>query len=117
MRLAAERVLDWDGGTRIGESLDQFVRTWGRRGVSRGATVVICSDGLDRGNPRVLADAIERLGRLSHRIVWMNPMAAEMGTMPNTLAMVIADPFIDAVETGHDLASLESFATRLAEIG
>ncbi|MEM7091530.1 MAG: VWA domain-containing protein [Actinomycetota bacterium] len=118
LRLAAERVVDWDGGTRIGESIEEFIRRWGRRGMSRGATVVICSDGLDRGNPRVLAESIERLSRLCHRIVWMNPLAADMPDgKPNTLAMVIADPFIDAIESGHDLASLEDFASRLAEIG
>ncbi len=118
LRLAAERVFDWDGGTRIGASLDEFVRTYARRGMSRGATVVICSDGLDRGNPILLSEALERLARLSHRIVWMNPLFADAthGT-PNTLAMAIAAPHLDAVETGHDLASLESFAVRLAEIG
>ena len=63
---AANRVFDWDGGTRIGESLDEFVRHWGRRGMSRGSIVVICSDGLDRGDPAVLAAAMERLSRLSY---------------------------------------------------
>ncbi len=58
---AARLVFDWEGGTRIGDSLDTFVRTWGRRGMSRGAIVVICSDGLDRGDPAVLASAMERL--------------------------------------------------------
>ena len=56
------RSFDWEGGTRIGDSLDAFVRGWGRRGMSRGAIVVICSDGLDRGDPAVLAGAMERLG-------------------------------------------------------
>ena len=53
---AARAVVDWEGGTRIGDSLDAFVRDWGRRGVCRGGIVVICSDGLDRGDPDVLAD-------------------------------------------------------------
>ena len=79
MRLAAARVLDFDGGTRIGESLDAFVRNWGRRGLSRGATVVVCSDGLDRGDPALLAEATERLSRLCHRIVWVNPLARGAG--------------------------------------
>ena len=60
-------------GRRIGDSLDTFVRDWGRRGVCRGGVVVICSDGLDRGDPAVLSVAMERLSRLSHRVVWMNP--------------------------------------------
>ncbi len=113
LRLAASRVVDWDGGTRIGRSLDAFVRDHGRRGVSRGATVVVCSDGLDRGSPGELADAIERLARLSHRLIWMNPLQGDGDEVPDTLAMSIVSPFVDAVESGHDLASLESFAAKL----
>ena len=54
---AARAAFDWDGGTRIGDSLDAFVRGWARRGLCRGGIVVICSDGLDRGDPAVLAAA------------------------------------------------------------
>ncbi|MXW75149.1 MAG: VWA domain-containing protein [Acidimicrobiaceae bacterium] len=124
MSLAAARVLDWDGGTRIGASLDHFVRKWGRRGLSRGATVVICSDGLDRGDPRLLTDSMEKLSRLSHRIIWMNPLIGNdvdappdtLG-MPNTLGMLAAGPYIDELASGHDLASLERFAARLPTAG
>src|SRR5262249_26768448 len=56
---AARAVFDWDGGTRIGASLESFVRDWGHRGLCRGGIVVICSDGLDRGDPSVLATAME----------------------------------------------------------
>src|SRR3954454_6808598 len=73
MQHAAETVVDWEGGTRIGDSLETFVRAWGRRGTGRGGIVVICSDGLDRGDPAVLAAAMERLARLCHRVVWLNP--------------------------------------------
>jgi uncharacterized protein with von Willebrand factor type A (vWA) domain len=115
---AAEAVVDWDGGTRIGESLGAFVRDWGRRGMSRGAIVVICSDGLDRGDPAVLDKALERLGRLCHRIVWLNPHATG-GTefRPSTLGMMVAAPHIDLLLSGHDLASLEEFAARLPDLG
>ena len=118
LKLAAGRVLDWDGGTQIGKSLETFVHKWGRKGLSRGATVVICSDGLDRGDPAVLADAMERLSRLCHRIIWMNPLVGDdIDALPNTLAMFVAGPFIDTLESGHDLASLESFAKKLPHIG
>ena len=118
MKLAAARVLDWDGGTQIGESLDTFIRKWGRKGLSRGATIVICSDGLDRGSPAVLADAMERLSQLCHRIIWMNPLVGDnVHTPPSTLGMLAAGPFIDSLESGHDLSSLESFASELAQIG
>ena len=117
MRLASERVVDWDGGTRIGDSIDTFVKRWGRRGLSRGATIVICSDGLDRGEPATLAESIERLERLSHRIIWMNPLHDEHSDAPPTLAMAVAGPHIDEVASGKDLASLEAFAARLRDIG
>ena len=70
---AAKAVFDWEGGTRIGDSLDTFVRDWGRRGMCRGGIVVICSDGLDRGDPAVLAERDGAAVRLCHRVVWMNP--------------------------------------------
>jgi len=117
MKLAAKRVVDWDGGTRIGDSIDAFVKDWGRRGLSRGATVIICSDGLDRGDPATLADAIEKLERLSHRIVWMNPLHDVGGGGPPTLAMAVASPHIDEVASGKNLESLEAFAARLPQIG
>lgn len=98
LRLAGDTVADWEGGTRIGASVDAFVRRWARRGMSRGATVVICSDGLDRGEPRLLASAMARLSRLSHRIVWVNPH----GTA-RSVAMMAADPHVDAVLPAADL--------------
>ena len=111
---AARAAFDWDGGTRIGDSLDAFVRDWGRRGVCRGGIVVICSDGLDRGDPAVLAAALERLSRLSHRLVWLNPHKGDdPGFRPSTLGMMIAAPHIDLLLSGHDLASLEKLATLL----
>ena len=108
---AARTVVDWDGGTRIGGSLEEFVRKWARGGLCRGAVVVICSDGLDRGDPEVLAAALERLGRLCHRIVWLNPHKGDDPDFrPNTLGMMVAAPHIDLLLSGHDLASLEELA-------
>ncbi len=113
---AGAEVLDWAGGTQIGASLDQFVRTYARRGMSRGAIVVICSDGLDRGDPAVLDDALDRLSRLCHRIVWMNPMTAADTDVPVSLGMSVALPHVDVVWSGHNLASLEAFAAELPQI-
>ncbi len=111
---AAATVFDWEGGTRIGDSLDAFVRDWGRRGLCRGGIVVICSDGLDRGDPGVLAAAMERLGRLSHRVVWMNPHKGDnLAFRPSTLGMMVAAPHIDLMLSGHDLSSLEELAALL----
>jgi uncharacterized protein with von Willebrand factor type A (vWA) domain len=114
---AAKLVFDWEGGTRIGESLDTFVRQWARRRMSRGSIVVICSDGLDRGDPAVLAGAMERLSRLNHKVVWMNPHKGDdRDFQPSTLGMLVAEPYIDLLLSGHDLASLEELADRLPEL-
>jgi hypothetical protein len=117
MQQAATTVFDWEGGTRIGASLDTFVRHWGRRGMCRGAIVVICSDGLDRGDPAVLAGAMERLARLSHRVVWVNPHKGDDADfVPSTLGMMVAAPSVDLLVSGHDLRSLEALAAVLPEL-
>lgn len=114
LELAAKAVVDWEGGTRIGESLDRFVRIWGRRGLCRGGVVVICSDGLDRGDPSLLASSMERLARLCFKVVWMNPHKGDnVDFKPTTLGMMVAAPHIDVVLSGHDLASLEELAGML----
>lgn len=114
---AARTVVDWEGGTKIGASLDLFVRTWGRRGLCRGAIVVICSDGLERGHPELLATAMERLARLSHRIVWMNPLKGDNTEFrPRTVGMLAALPHVDRLLSGHDLSSLEELAGCLPEL-
>ncbi len=111
---AARTVADWDGGTRIGQSLDELVRLWGRGGLCRGGVVVICSDGLDRGDPEVLALAMERLARLCYRIVWLNPHKGDDADFrPSTLGMMVAAPHVDLLLSGHDLASLEKLAALL----
>ncbi|HEX8936425.1 MAG TPA: VWA domain-containing protein [Pseudonocardiaceae bacterium] len=115
---ASELVVDWEGGTRIGDSIDKFVRTWGRRGMCRGGVVVICSDGLDRGDPELLSDSMERLSRLCHNIVWMNPHKGNNADyQPTTVGMLAAEPHIDVLLSGHDLSSLEELATLLPKLG
>jgi uncharacterized protein with von Willebrand factor type A (vWA) domain len=115
---AAKLVVDWEGGTRIGESIDKFVHKWGRRGMCRGGVVVICSDGLDRGDPELLSDSMERLSRLCHNIVWMNPHKGDNPDyQPQTVGMLAAQPHIDVLLSGHDLSSLEELATLLPKLG
>ena len=118
MAEAAQAVFDWDGGTRIGDSIATFVQQWGRRGMARGGIVVICSDGLDRGDPEALDDALERLERLCHQIVWMNPHVGDnTDIVPNSVGMLVAEPYIDKLLSGHNLRSLEEFARVLPELG
>lgn len=113
---AADAVVDWDGGTRIGDSLGELVRVWGRRGLVRGAVVVICSDGLERGDPAVLATELARLTRLAHRIVWVNPLKADPRYQPLARGMHAALPLVDVFVSGHDLSSLESLADLVAAL-
>jgi uncharacterized protein with von Willebrand factor type A (vWA) domain len=115
---AAKLVVDWEGGTRIGDSIDKFVRKWGRRGMCRGGVVVICSDGLDRGDPELLSDAMERLSRLCHNIVWMNPHKGDNANyQATTVGMMAAEPHVDVLLSGHDLNSLEKLAALLPTLG
>lgn len=110
LRQAAATVVDWEGGTRIGESLREYLRNWAWRGGCRGAVVVICSDGLERGDPDVLAGAMARLARLAYRIVWVNPLKAGPAYEPATRGMRAALPHIDLLVSGHNLASLAELA-------
>jgi uncharacterized protein len=114
---AVAAVFDWEGGTRIGDCLDAFVRDHGRRGLARGGVMVVCSDGLDRGDPAILAAAVERLSRLCHRLVWMNPHKGDdPGFRPSTLGMMVVAPHVDLTLSGHDLKSLEEFAALLPSL-
>jgi len=118
MRLAGDAVLDWDGGTRIGDSVRQFCRQARRSRLGRGAIVVICSDGLDRGDPATLSEAMESLSRIAHRVIWVNPHRGDqVDYVPTSLGMIIADPYIDEVHSGHNLASLERLSRELSKMG
>ena len=110
---AAARVTDWDGGTRIGASLNAFLRGWSRHGFVRGAVVVICSDGLERGDPDLLAAQMRRLARLASTIVWVNPLKGDPGYAPVVRGMRAALPSIDHLVAGDSLGSLERLADLL----
>ncbi|MEX2324781.1 MAG: VWA domain-containing protein [Nitriliruptoraceae bacterium] len=114
---AAARVVDWHGGTRIGDSLDALVRTWGRRGLLRSAVVVICSDGLERGDPHRLEQAMLRIKRQAYHIVWINPLAGNTAFQPVQRGMATALPLVDTFLPSHDFASLETLVDTLAAIG
>ena len=109
LRRATEAVHDFSGGTRIGESLATLNREHGRR-VGRGAVAVILSDGWDRGEPELLAEEMARLQRCAHRIVWLNPLAADPRYAPLTRGMVAALPHVDHFLAGNSIASLEELA-------
>ena len=112
---ATERVVDLGGGTRIGEALGELNRVHGRR-IGRGAVVVILSDGWDRGEPEQLAAEMARLGRTAHRLVWLNPLAANPAYEPLTQGMRAALPHADDFLPGNSLASLAALADLMETI-
>ena len=79
---ATAEVADWAGGTRSGDGFRQFNDEWGIRGMARGAVIVILSDGWDRGDPEVLGREMERLQRVAHQVIWVNPLKATPGYAP-----------------------------------
>jgi uncharacterized protein with von Willebrand factor type A (vWA) domain len=114
LRAAADRVVDWAAGTRIGESLRVFNDVWGRRALSRGAVVLIVSDGWERGDNSLLGREMARLHRAAFAVVWVTPLKGNADYQPLAGGMLAALPFIDRFVAGHDLASLEALASLLA---
>jgi len=114
LQRAAEAVQDWSGGTRIGESIATLNRVHGRR-IGRGSVVVILSDGWDRGDPDELSEEMARLRRCAHRVVWLNPLAADPRYEPLTRGMQAALPHVDHLIPGNSLASLEALADLMEE--
>ncbi len=98
---------DWSGGTRLGEVLKAFLDRWGQRGTARGAVIVVCSDGWERGGTDLLAAQMVRLRRLAHAVVWVNPHKGRSGYEPLTGGMRAALPSIDHFVSGHSMAAFE----------
>jgi len=108
-------VADWEGGTRIGESLKALLDGWSQRAALRGSVVVICSDGLERGEPDLLRHEMARLRRLVHRIVWVNPLKGSPRYEPLARGMAAALPSIDVFLPGHNLESLDELSRALGD--
>jgi uncharacterized protein len=107
-------VADWEGGTRIGESLKTLLDGWSQRAALRGAVVVLCSDGLERGDPELLRLQMARLRRLAYRVIWANPLKGSPRYEPLARGMAAALPSVDVFLSGHNLESLEALAEALS---
>lgn len=116
LREVARSVVDWSGGTRIGDALKAFNFVWGRRVLRPGAVVLIISDGWDRGEPGLITREMSRLKRNAFRIIWLNPLIAMQGYEPLTQGLQEALPFVDDFLPVHNLASLEDLGGRLSEL-
>jgi hypothetical protein len=114
LQAASARVLDWSGGTRLGECLRTFNDEWGVRGMARNSIVVILSDGWDRGDPALLGEQMQRLHRVAFRTIWVNPLKVTPGYAPLARGMAAALPHVDAFVEGHSVAAMEELAATIS---
>jgi len=114
MSEVTDSLIDWDGGTRIGDSLKQLLDRYSQTAQLRGAVVVLCSDGLERGDPDLLAAQMARIQRLAHKLIWVNPLAGDIRYQPLARGMAAALPHVDVFMPGHNLASVEALARVVA---
>jgi hypothetical protein len=111
-----EAVVDWGSGTRIGASLREFNDVYGRRALSRGAIVLIVSDGWEREDPELVGREMAKLSRAAYAVVWVNPLKGNPQYQPLAGGMRAALPYVDRFLPGHNLRSLEELAVVLAGI-
>jgi uncharacterized protein with von Willebrand factor type A (vWA) domain len=105
---------DWSGGTRIGESIAEFNRLWGRRVLGQGAVVLLVTDGLDRDGTKMLGASIDRLHRSCRRLIWLNPLLRWDGFSPKAQGAKAMLPHVDEFRPVHNLASLKSLIASLS---
>ncbi len=103
---ASSLVADWDGGTRIGDALQVFLGVPRFAGYLRGASVVVVSDGLERGDPTAMVNAVQRMAARAWRIDWLSPLAASRDYQPQTEALASIRPMLDSLSAGGDTAAL-----------
>jgi hypothetical protein len=113
-QMVAQIVPDWSGGTRIGEALEQFNRSWARRVLGQGAVVLLVTDGLDRDGAKGLAENMDRLHRSCRRLIWLNPLLRWDGFEPRSQGIRAMLPYVDEFRPVHNLASLRSLIDLLS---
>jgi uncharacterized protein with von Willebrand factor type A (vWA) domain len=112
---AAELTPDWDGGTRIAETLTRFNRDWSRRLLAQGGVVLLITDGLERDDIAALAAAGERLHRSAKRLIWLNPLLRYDGFAPKALGVKTLLAHVDELRPVHNLDSMADLAAALSE--
>lgn len=106
LELLTARAHNWSSGTRIGECLQQFNEQYARQALSGSSTVIILSDGLDTGEPELLAAELARARQRARRLIWLNPLKGMKGYEPIARGMSAALPEIDVFNSAHNLNSL-----------
>jgi uncharacterized protein with von Willebrand factor type A (vWA) domain len=117
LAVASRLVADWDGGTRIGDALASFLAVPRFAALARGAALIVLSDGLERGDPTAMGDAVARLSRLAWRTTWLTPLAGDPRFEPRTAGLVAARPFLDVLGDGGSLDSICAHVLDLAQEG
>ena len=103
---AAEAAPDWSGGTRIGAAIKEFLDVHGRRGMARGAVVVVVSDGWEGADPALLGEqAARRAARAPPDLG--QPPGPRGGYQPLAGGMAAALPHVDVLVSGHSLGALD----------
>jgi uncharacterized protein len=113
---ASSLVADWDGGTRIGDALNAFLAVPRFAALARGAALVVLSDGLERGDPAAMGEAVARFSRIAWRTVWLTPLAGDPGFAPRTAGLSAARPFLDELGDGGSLAGICAHVLNLAKM-
>lgn len=111
---AGAQAQDWEGGTRIGASIEAFNRDWSRRVMGQGAVVLLITDGLDRDAPENLARQMQRLQLTARRLIWINPLLRWDGFAPKAAGIRAMLPHVDSFRAGHSIASLEELAEAIS---
>ncbi|WP_118136216.1 VWA domain-containing protein [Oceanicella sp. SM1341] len=114
---AGREARDWEGGTRLGATLEEFNRTWSRRVLGQGAVVLLITDGLDREDPALLGRAAERLSLSSRRLIWLNPLLRWDGFAPRAGGIRALLPHVDVFRAAHNINSLEELSAALTRAG
>lgn len=108
-------VADFDGGTRIGDALAAFLAVPRLAGFARGAAVIVLSDGLERGDPVAMIDAVQRLSRLAWRLDWLTPLAGDAGFAPRTEALAAVLPWLDSLSDASRTAAIVDHVLHMAD--
>ena len=116
VRKANDKVVDRFGGTHIAGSVSELLAS-PHGNALRGAVVVIASDGWDSDDPTRLAQALTRVRRRAHRLVWLNPRAGDPDFRPLAGSMAAALPLCDAFLPAHSVSALRDVLDVISRMG
>lgn len=111
--MISERVPEWSGGTKIGDSFASFFEDHGYSLLDRKTVVLVLSDGWDTGNPAVMKEAVKKIYKNARKLIWLNPLAGHPEFQPDVLGLKSVLPYITELVAAHNLISLKSALSKL----